>query len=247
MAIPKPKVFWPLTVGTGNNKIDVFVSPTNYVATVASATYTTAVNYAAAIQTALNSLGGGVGIFAVTVSADGIITISNNAFNFTLKFSTGANAANSIRTHAGFGVVDQASVAFVAAAQYQHVNGWYSPVAVRRDSGDIFEQPNSVMTLAVSGKNKSITEDELTLRVLDFSYITNSRTFIRDEGANLNRAAERWWREGKAQFLYFEDATTELGTQYFLDMSNLEDGFKPERLSTKAIYSFSFKLRKYVA
>lgn len=93
------------TVYTGfNTKIDVRENVTDRVATIATGTYPTGALYAAAVQTALNAMGGtntytcsyDTGTFKFTIAR------ATGADSVTLKWSTGANASASAGKDLGF-------------------------------------------------------------------------------------------------------------------------------------------------
>lgn len=250
MAIPKPKVFWPLVIGSTNNRIDFRENGelADRVATIASGTYYSAESLRAAVATALATAGSG-GTWTVAINENGIFSI-DYVVDFTLKFGTGVNAANSARSVLGFDSIDLVSTLTTATAPKQHSNGWYSNAAVRSDSRDYFEEPNSVISVAMGGHVKSIVENELTSRDVEFHFLTAARTLKAAQGSGGNdpSAIENWWRNGRGRFRYWPDAATESTSgDYFLDTETITDGFRPERMFLgKELYRIAFKMRRYV-
>lgn len=251
MAIPRPKVFWPFTFDATNNKINYRITGdvADRTATISPTTITRASQIGNAVSSALNAAGGGP--WTVTVdNSTGLVTLSTGT-GFTLKFGTGANAATSPRSFLGFFAQDYNSVGNSLTAPRQHLNGWYSPVAVRRDSKEYSEDDNSVMTVAASGQNKNINQPRLICRELEFAFLPDYAARIEDDFAATvdgRRAIENWWVNGRARFTYWPDQTDDITyREYFFDVSALEK-FRPVRtVDAKAIYSVGpWKLRRYV-
>lgn len=242
MAIPKPRVFWPLTITATNGKVYFARGGTDFTGTIAAGTYLSPSDLATAVAAAMNALDGG-NVYVVTVTSDGLFTVSGT-FAFELRWGFLANSAASAL---GWFSVDTVS-SVTQTANFQHVNGWYSPVAVRRDSEPLYEQENSVVTVALAGQSVFHGENELERRELVFDYLPPERTRITSEGggANNNRAIERWWRDGRARFRYWPDGAQDgVSYDYFLDLDSLKK-FEPARMDTKALYAVTLKLRRYV-
>lgn len=251
MTIAKPKVFWPLTVDAANNKINFreLGDVSDRVATIASATYYSMDSLLAAIKTAMDAVALASDPWTITLDdVTGLVTfLAAGGTSFTLKFTV----ANQPYTELGFFALDTASSGLTLTAPYQHKNGWYPHTAVKKDSRDMYEEPNSVVTVSVSGAMKSISEAVLTLREVEFHFLDKEWIFMADEGATtyVNRAMERWWRYGRGRFRYWPDATVEATyTDYVLDASVIEGGFKPERMYTgKEVYRVGpWMMRSYV-
>lgn len=253
MAIPKPKVFWPIVIGNTNKYIDLLHNTFIRQAVIAVGTYYSATSLAAAVESALNAVSGG-GFFFVTVDAQGVVTIRNDTAAFTLKWSSGAQAANSARYLLGWYAADAPSTGgspnHIATAPRQHSNGWYSPVAVRRDSKDFTEDANSVQTVSQAGQNKSLTGPRHTWRELTFAKLPATHTRIADDTDTVDgrRAIENWWLTGRARFRYWPDASVEgTSADYFFDTKSLEE-FAPSRLDAAPLFSLpAWKLRRFVA
>ncbi len=247
MSIPLPKAFWPVTIDATNNKIYVRQVSTDYTGTIASATYYSAETLRAAVQTALIAAGG-AGSWTVTLSATGRFAFVNSSTAFSTRFASLTTAAAS--TILGYGAVNLTATGsgpYTAAAPVQHTNGWYSAVAVRRDSGTLRDRTADRMTVTLAGQNKRIVEGEVTMRTLFWSYLTDAKTHVEFESSTTNEAIERWWRDGAARFRYWPDGTVEATYgDYFFDEETMQD-FRPERMDTKALWSFLMKLRGYIA
>jgi len=247
----KPKVFWPLTIDATNNKLNFREAGdvADRIGTIASATYYSMDTLLAAIKSAMDAVSAVADPWFLTLDdSTGLVFFSSsNGTDFTIKFT----AANNPYTELGFFAVDYASTADVVTAPYQHKNGWYPHTAVKKDTRNMFEEPNSVTTISVNGNSKSIQETTLTVRELEFHFLDKEWVFMADEGSTtyVNRAMERWWRYGRGRFRYWPDGATE-GTyaDYFLDGSVIEEGFKPERMYIgKEVYRIGpWRLRAYV-
>lgn len=253
MAIPLPKVFWPITIGATNCKIYFKQIATDYAATIAAATYYSAATLAGAVEEALNAVGG-TGTWTVVVSSVGIFTLTNVNYTFQLRFSTfTTNTARSVLGYAAADAAASGSGPYITVANYQHQNGWYSPVAVKSDTGETFERPNTVITVAIGGQCQAIDENELTKREVEFAFLPAVRATCALDivaGSTGVRAIENWWRSGFGRFRYWPDGTAaNTYEDYFLDGSSLEDGFKIDRqFINAALYQTSrIKMRKFVA
>ncbi len=244
MSIPKPKVFWPYTI-TASNRVVYFRSGvTDYSGNIATGTYYSAFELLTAWLAAMN---GALAGFTGSVSTSGVMTISHAT---PFLFQWGTYGTNGAHIWAGYEGIDSAS-ATSQVASYQIINGWWSDVAVKFDSKDRFEQPNSIVTIAVGGQNKNIDENELTRRDVEFHFLTYEKTWAAaSAGLHARKAVENWWREGKARFRYWEDIADEATYgDYFLDLDSVEDGFGIERqYQSKRVYETSkIKMRKYQA
>lgn len=250
MAIPLPKVFWPLIIDATNNKVYWREGgATERTATIASATYYSAKDFFDAIITAMNASATGT-TFAHTFP-DGILTITAT-LGPAWRFSWGVSVVNAAYILMGYFATNTAD-AVTQAAPYQHSNGWYSPVAVFDDSKPRYEVPNGAVLLTMGGQSAMFEENELNYREVQFKYLSPERTYQYKEGSssNINRAIERWWRSGRARFRYWEDASVE-GTyeDYSFDFVTIvENGFKPVRMYRgKEVYELgAFGMRKWVA
>lgn len=247
MALPKPKVFWPLTISASNRAVYVKVGSTDYTANIATGTYLSAADLATAVQTTLQSTAA-VGIWTVTVNTDGKFVIANDSFTFEIRF--GAFTSNTAAALLGFFSINIAAASSQTAA-FQHANGWYAEIPVRKDSLPTFDREMDRQTVSVGGQNKLISEVELTRRRVVFAWLKPWKTFIAREslsGTRTNEAMERWWREGAAKFRYWPDASVE-GTfvDYFLDQDSREK-FEPDRqLQGLERYELELRFRGYVA
>jgi hypothetical protein len=244
MATPKPKAFWPLTISAANGKTD-FDRGGVKVATIAAATYYSAAELAAAVVVALEAADA-TPVWACSVSATGRVTVSAD-LAFVLLFSTGANAAASARDVLGFGAVDTAS-ATSATGQYQHQAGWYADRAVRRDS-----KPRAERLIAGDVSHAGLVRsvqfgDVRELRAVELTMLRPEKAKISREGANVNEAIERLWRDGAGRFRWWPDAADEATyVDYALDIANLATFDPPRDRSDLERYSLAWVLRRFVA
>jgi hypothetical protein len=245
---PKPKVFWPLTITTANQKLYFRQSSTDYNGSIAVGVYYSAALFATAVTTALNAVVGKSGTFATAVSDAGVVTISNSTTATILRwgFNTTATASGLL----GWTNTDTSS-ALSHVAPHVMSNGWWAPLAVRSDSKNYYESPDSVVTLAVGGQNKALDETELVRRDVEFAYLTEERALTEvSSGYDVRKAIENWWRYGRGRFRYWADASVD-GTSedYFLDQESVADGFGIRRMFIrKAIYETStIRMRKFQA
>lgn len=242
MAITRPAAMWPLTITAGvNDKIN-FNRGAVKTATVAAGTYYTPASLAAAVQTALTTADGVV-TFTVGVSTTGRIVVTCGSA-FSLLFSTGANAATSMRDVLGFGAVDTAS-STTATSTNQHQNAWYGDRSVGFDGAPHFKRM-AAQTVSLAQNVRSVVWSESELRSITLTNIPASKTKIDREGSALNEAIERLWRDGHARFRWFPDQTQlGTGTDYALDLDDLKS-FDPPRLPSKELYTVEWKFRRYV-
>lgn len=255
MSVITPKVYWPLVIAAANQNVAIKLSGgagTTYTAAIALATYTSAVNLAAAVQTAIRAVGGGAVFNNMVVSVDStghfvftdIIDVA-----FTLDWNRGG-FTNSAASALGFFALAVASAAGIATAPFQHSNGWYSPTPPRRDSLPIRLKENDTVTVSLSGQSKFITESELVKRVVSFQFLPPEKTYIAfgNGGTQNNQAIEYWWQDGRARFRYWPDGATE-GTSfdYILDQNVIEKFAADRMFDHKALYSIEIAMRGYVA
>ncbi len=181
--------------------------------------------------------------WTVTVSATGRVTVGNPAA-FSLLFATGAYAATSARDVLGFGTVDTPS-ATSATGQYQHQNGWYADRPVGNDHGDTAERDAAENT-ALDGTGETLLfGTPAVLREIELVNLPPSKTKIALEGAAVNEAVERLWRDGAGGFRWWPDASVP-GTfaDYRLTSKALTE-FKPKRLyKQKELYGYTLQLRR---
>lgn len=94
--------FNPMIVTATDTKLDFLDNATTRVATIAAGTYKDPHELASAVETAMNALGSG-NTFTVSYSdTSGKFTITSTGATLSLKWSTGANAANTIGDLLGF-------------------------------------------------------------------------------------------------------------------------------------------------
>lgn len=247
MSIPLPKVFWPLTITSANNKIPIrYAGGASFAtASIAVATYYSAATFRAAVEAALQTAVPALG-FTVTVSSVGIFSFFGSAA-WTFEWATSPTeiAAANLGFNTG---ADSASSGNAITANHQHKNGWYARVAAAADDS-IIDRRGDRQTVAMSGQNKRVQEVELTRRVMTFQFTEAAHTFTASEsGTTVNAAAQRWWSEGAGRFRYWPDAATE-GTSVDLHLSEetiVE--FKPRRqFSGRALYEFQMECGGFVS
>lgn len=251
MTIPKVKVFWPLTIDATNNKVDYRLAAdvADRTATIASATYLSIDLFIVALKAAMDAVGGGVTFTITADDSTGVLTfVASGGTSFTLRFGSGVSGALQPYLLLGFFALNTASTGLTLTAPKQHGNGWYAPTAIQRDSRNVTEAANDVVTVTVAGQSKSISETRLTVRTVQFHFLDPAYTFIADEGTNdVGRAVENWWLYGRAKFRYWPDSTVE-GTSedYFFDGEVVSE-FAPERqFAGKEVYRIGpWKMRKY--
>lgn len=247
MSIQRPKVFWPLTVDGTNNVLRVYAGGAPYTATIANDVYYSALAAATAAAAAIQAAIGGT--FSTTVSTAGIVAWEIvGGPSWKVLGSDGASTAHHL-----FGFVDSDVVAVgsTVTSPYSVQNGWWSPTPFKFDSRDNLEEPNSVITLSMSGKAKAIREPVLTLRTIDFHFLPKASTRIADQVSPTygHEAMENWWRNGAGRFRLWADATAESTYgDYAFDASVLQNGFVPERMyPTRELYRVGpWKIRAYV-
>lgn len=252
MSIVKPKVFWPLTISASNRNIAIrLTGSTQYTATIATGTYYSAESLRAAIQTAIQAVGGGAvfNLLTVTVDATGHFVFTESfgmAFSFDWNRGGFTNSAVSVL---GFLAInyDSAGNPAVVTAPKQHPNGWYGPCAVEFDSLPIRDREADTITTALSGQNKIITENELSRRKIILAYLPPEKTYLAYATSDANQPLENWWADGRARFRYWPDGTVEATYyDYVLDMDSMKK-FEPERMyKQKALYRIQFGFKGYV-
>jgi hypothetical protein len=254
MTIALAKMFWPLTINSSNRNIAIRqTGSTQYTATIATNTYLSAESLRAAVQTAIQAVGGGA-VFnnmAVTVNSVGKFVFTDSldpAFSFDWNRGGFTNSAVSIL---GFYALnyDSAGVPKVVTAPKQHTNGWYADVATIDDSLPIRDREADTVTVALSGQTKFITESELTQRKLVFGHLKPEKTYIAYETGDLaNQAIENLWANGRARFRYWPDGSVEATSyDYVLDLDTIKK-FAPRRqFRKKALYEVMLGCRGYVA
>ncbi len=253
MTIAKPKVFWPLRITASSNDRLSFRELGDVVdrdAQITPGTYLSMDLLLAAVKTAMDAVSALSDPWTITLNDDtGLITFTAaGGTSFTLRFATSSFQMN---TELGFFNSNVASTGLTLTSTFQHQNGWYPNVAVKTDSKDMYEQPNSIVTVSIGGNVKSITETELITREVAFHFLDAAHTRIDAEGSStdLYKAMERWWRTGRGRFRYWADGTAESTYgDYFLALEVVEEGFKPDRMFIgKELYRVGpWKMRKYI-
>jgi hypothetical protein len=246
MTIAKAKAFWPLVITASNRNVPYNNGAGNFTAAVATGTYLSAVLLAAAITTALQAnLAGSV----VSVDATGHFNF-NWTGPFTMKWAT---TTNSMYVILGATAVDVAAtgsgINYNVLNTRPHQNGWYAPHAVRKDSLPIRDRAMDTVTLTMSGQTKFSTESELAKRELTFSFLAPEYTYLQYEtGVYINTSIENWWANGRTQFRYWGDGTSESAyNDYVFDIETIK-AFSPTRMfDKKGLYEINLKLLGYVA
>lgn len=252
MSIAKPRLFWPLVIDASNQVI-TFVQGGTINAAVAASTYIDSDALVSAIASALAATGAAPGL-VVAISSDGVISISLS-LPWTLKCTAGSFTAYWIGVNSAADIVALGAGPYTVTCAFQVSNSWYSSNAVREDSLVIRDRGMNVVTRAQSGQTKFITQDELSNRILKFSYNKPERTYKQYEGLSnasdaatkYNRAIERLWENGYSRFRYWPDGSASaVYSDLVLDSDTLKQ-FAPSRMYTKkALYEFTLKCWGYV-
>jgi hypothetical protein len=179
---------------------------------------------------------------------DGRLTVAlvGDGAQFSLKFSTGANAATSARDVLGFGAVDTAS-ATSATAGHQMENCWFAAYPAADDTGDL-DDYHRAQTVSEAAVVKSIQYGSPRLaRTVVLDFIPAHKMFIADEGANANEAIQRFFRYGWTRFRWFPDATDlATGTDYVLHIDSAKALPRNRLAPGTALYSVTLKMRRFV-
>ncbi len=248
MSILKPRVFWPLTIDSTNEKIYANDGSTTSAGTIAHATYTTPELLLAAVALALQTRLPGS---TVTVSETGRVTIEWNG-PFTMKFAT--SPTTQPYAELGFFASDVAATLISAGvyrvtATVQHKNAFYLEQAVMFDSSPIRDRATDTVTRTQNGQTKFITESELLERRVTFGWLPPEKTFSRyGVSTYLNQPFEIFWEFGRTQFKYWEDAATLLGPADYVLSPDVIGKFNFNRqFVRKALYQFELIFWGYVA
>jgi hypothetical protein len=184
--------------------------------------------------------------WTVTMSSSGRVTIAvPGGLPFSLKFSTGANAATSARDVLGFGAVDTATAQSVTGT-LQIQNCWFAPEPVVDDTGELSAHDRA-QTVSLAGVVKTLHYGTRRTRAVSLAFLPAYKTFTAQEGANTNEAIQRLYDTGYARFRWFDDQTDlATGTDYVLDLESAK-GLPRNRLSPgSALYSLTLRMRKFV-
>jgi hypothetical protein len=232
MAVKLPRAFWPLTITAGaNDTIDVhcsFPSSLDWTVTIAPGTYYSPTTFLAAVQAALATIvvgDDGPGFTVTFSTSTGIVTITAATGTFSLKFSTGTNAAISPRDLLGFGTVDT-TTGSSASGTLQHQHGWYSTLGPVSDTGDL-PQFKRALARSISGRGKLLTFGETYLRKIAFEFLDPWKIYIAEEpngSLTTSQAFERLVLDGAARFRWWTDQTAPSDYQdYYLDEGTMKD------------------------
>lgn len=226
MAVANPMAFWPLVITTGtNDKIDFKVGAgAQETAAIAAGTYYDIDMLCAAVQSALNATHN-ITWTCNPAATTGIITIAG-ASSFTILFSTGTNAAISMRNILGFGAVDT-TPGTTCSGTLQHQNGWYA------DRGPLTQSPLTPVwkdrgqTISISGRGKLVTYGKTYVKKVSLGMLKPWKTTIADEALqanSTNQAIERLVESGAGRFRWWPDQTVRgTNADYFLDLSNVKE------------------------
>jgi hypothetical protein len=252
MSLILPRAFWPLTITAGqNDAIDVVDSGdpgSTWTAIIAPGIYYSPTELAVAVEAALTVVGlfdppGGMA-FTCTVNATGRVVLSA-ARAFSLKFSTGPNAATSARDVLGFAHTDTAS-ATPQTSPYQHQNGWYGEDPVVDDTGWL-PQYERAQALPLNGPAWCGNYGTRSQRVISLAFVRGYKTWVVDESSHLNESLERLWTDGWMRVRWWADALVD-GT--YVDMvMDLETAKKMprRRLSPgNPMYAFDLTFWRYL-
>lgn len=246
MSIVIPKFFWPLAITASNKTFKVDIGGGTVTITITEATYLSAVTFAAALQTALQTVN--INFTCSFSVSTGILTIYYTApwtyigSGSTLGPPVGLFNVNQIAT--------LVAGSYNVTGSFQHANGWYPTTPPREDSLPIRDRQMNVVTRAVSGQTKFLIETELSNREWEFAWLAPEYTYKDFEGStsNKNKAIERLWEDGYAKFRYFPARTSESNPiDYVLDLKTIQL-FRPERqFIRKALYRVKLTAWAYVS
>ena len=110
--------FNPVVVTASNNKIDFLDNAATRAATVPAKVYKDNIDFAQAVQDAMNNLGSGNTFTCTYSSLTGKYTITSNGTTLTMKWNTGVNTATSAAVLLGFTTASDSS----AALTYTSIN-----------------------------------------------------------------------------------------------------------------------------
>lgn len=248
MSILKPKAFWPLSIGSSNNKIYYkYTAGVDGIGTIASATYYDAETLRAAIQTAITSGTNPLTTATVTVSATGLFIFSDIA-SFSMRWSLTTNSIYSILGNVAVDMLATNNAGtWTCTSTAQHQNGWYSPAAVIDDTFPVRDRAMDMVTRNVGGQTKFTSEAELTEREIVLAFLPPEKTYITfATGVYLNQALESWWVSGRARFRYWIDGTGVAYNDYVFEQETARM-YKPVRMyKRKALYQVKLKFWGFV-
>lgn len=124
--------FDPIEITATDTKLDFLDNATTRVATIAAKLYKDPYDLADAIQTAMNSLGSSNTFTCSYSKSTGKFTITSNGTTLTLKWNTGANAANTVGDKIGFSTAADSSAALTYTSANAQV--WAAPYTPTPDS-----------------------------------------------------------------------------------------------------------------
>jgi hypothetical protein len=244
MALPLPKVFWPVTITTGvNDKLDFRIGAPVYVAAIAAGIYYSAATLAAAAQAALTAAA--ANDWSVTVSTlTGRVTISGTTY-FILGFGSGSNKAIDAAEILGFAAVDVEGTSVTGA--HQHQNGWYPELPVTDDTGDLASWFRT-QSRSHSGRVKTVQLGGTKYdRGVSFGFLSPHKIFQTEEGGYVNEALERLIESGYGRFRYWPDGSVEgTSSDYVLEIETAKRLLRNRLSPGAALYSYPLKFLRHV-
>lgn len=272
MALPIPRMTWPITVDATNDTI-VFTcnaGPATYTGSVAHGTYSTPEAFLAALQTAINAATRSGGTFtgdhasacAVDLTDAGFVTLawSNLVSNKPILLWSTDAVTQALGVLLGFSEEDYTDTpAMVGGAttttapnQIQHF--WSPGCAVEADSGNggasPFVQPATVTETAGGQSRVTLWGDPVYSRSVKFSWLAASKLWTAAEGATTaNQALQRLVTSaGAGKFTYSPDRSdpTTNAVDYYLKAESVQDLTADRYSPSIALYSRELRFGKFI-
>jgi hypothetical protein len=173
----------PVTITDDNNHFDCSLGDV----TIATGEYESMLTVVSAINTATG------GTPTLAIGANGKVTASHGSA-FTLDWSTGPNASDTIGGVLGFDTSADDTGASSYESDYQHTRAWYSERPPEYDSWDLPVIRGGKLHIAESKLTKRVTNpNTFYLRETDFALISQEKWH--SDYAATNEAFEEWFDE----------------------------------------------------
>lgn len=252
MAIALPKIFWPVTSPVGgwalrlNNGADFTASMGAFTA------FTSAAQYATILQAAILPT---IPSMLVSVSPTGRMVFKCNVPGWQIKAGDALSTAyaqlgmfaityNAVNDPATYGVGTPHGITIAGQVQ----NGWWSDVAAAEDSLPYRNLGSRVVTRAMNGKAKFVSENELFDRELVFRFLKPHKAWLQYEGtSNVYESLERVFTTGYSRFRYWADASVEGTSEDLMLKDESLKEWKPKRMfNKKALYEVTLNCMRFV-
>lgn len=272
MSIIRPKFFYPVTISASNRGIVINAGAGDVTVNIAQATYTSAESLRAAVETAIQTVIAAAKVYlsveyrpaAYVMDRSGRFIFYGNGTAFTLKAGAAGFTAyevlgffaitytSSTQSFAGQrnagGLELYASATDVVIAPMQHQGGWYPTAPAEFDSLPIRDREMNVVTRAVSGQTKTVTEAELEERRWRFTFLESYKVYRTYESTTrLYESFERLWDTGFEKFRFFPDELSESGYIDYVLTLEATRRYEPRRQVLKrGLYEVEVAAWKYV-